>query len=1195
MKKNTTDKGEFSFEEQNSLDEQDDRNQNSINASAKESFARAYYLQIQKVEAILLSEFINSIKLKLRPEDYVTKKNDENLRLNEYVFIFKVVLNEQEWKIRKRFSDFQNLDKQMRKLAEDTGINEQQLYPIPKVEGSQNIQQMFDLFFLYLTQCIQFPVLEKNEIFQEFLEISAINHQGHKKFKECFMVKKAGGRTNESRCVRCGVFWGRWNKRYFCITSDGVSISKGRSQNECQIREMIMFDYDFYVNYGLQETGYQRGIRLNSSNRKLTLEAPTLFLFFDFLMGLKEAIEESPYLGTHRFASFSPLRQKNNCKWYVDGENYFKDVYKYIKRAQSEIFITDWWLSPQFYLVRPVKGEKQSSRIDLLLQQKADEKVKVFIIVYREPKVALTIDSHYTKTCLMGQHQNIKVIRHPKTLIPFMWSHHEKMVVIDQKVGFLGGLDICYGRMDNQKHHLFDTVEEEGQGQFWPGNFFEKIQVFIQIMNRFLGIDFSNGRTKDYSNVKDFLRSEIDRRKDPRLPWHDIAMRVVGDVVIDMSRHFIQYWNFALADIELKRAKENKFVLRMRQNESVDSKRKSDRESGFLNKIKQKWKKFRESSILGDSKKNGADDEPEQEEQKQDLQQNLIDENQEALYDQDAIATSKSHLSFQKQNQNDLYFNQLMRQSQISHTAQTRGQEKSFLSNQSKIQFFDKQSHPNAIVINEKVEEENQTDQSQLIYIQKLESNESKKSQQNNFNQISSSSPVVLQSHQSNRVLQSAFPILQSKTSDQITPVSEIQQVNRIRSHSTDNLKTDVLEQQFLDLLNDVRRIKDEDASKGYYESQDQKNNEDNSKAVKKRKKSDDSDSSVENVDEEQQDIILDNKKIIHTVKGKSDCQMVRSSSLWSCGVKETECSIHIAYIQLIGQAQHFIYIENQFFISGTAGDPVKNNIAQALVSRIKQAHQNNEQFRIIVVVPLLPGFEGEIDGNSGVLKIQLHWEYQTICRGGNSIYEILENENIPNPDKYISFYGLRTHAQKAGQDPVTEIVYVHSKLMIVDDRIVIMGSANINDRSMKGSRDSEIAMVIEDKEYITTVMGGEQHQSSKFAYTLRQSLFQEHFGLSEKELVDPLDNDFFEKIQTNSKKNTWIYREIFRCYPDDNIKVSSDYEEFKKKKNLALYANLKDQITGYAVEFPKRFLENEDLRLKRSQKEFYCPDINFT
>lgn len=42
---------------------------------------------------------------------------------------------------------------------------------------------------------------------------------------------------------------------------------------------------------------------------------------------------------------------------------------------------------------------------------------------------------------------------------------------------------------------------------------------------------------------------------------------------------------------------------------------------------------------------------------------------------------------------------------------------------------------------------------------------------------------------------------------------------------------------------------------------------------------------------------------------------------------------------------------------------------------------------------------------------------------------------------------------------PATEIIYVHSKLMIVDDNYAIIGSANINDRSMLGTRDSEIAV----------------------------------------------------------------------------------------------------------------------------------------
>lgn len=38
-------------------------------------------------------------------------------------------------------------------------------------------------------------------------------------------------------------------------------------------------------------------------------------------------------------------------------------------------------------------------------------------------------------------------------------------------------------------------------------------------------------------------------------------------------------------------------------------------------------------------------------------------------------------------------------------------------------------------------------------------------------------------------------------------------------------------------------------------------------------------------------------------------------------------------------------------------------------------------------------------------------------------------------------------------------MIYVHSKGMIVDDEFVILGSANINQRSMEGTRDTEIAV----------------------------------------------------------------------------------------------------------------------------------------
>ena len=76
----------------------------------------------------------------------------------------------------------------------------------------------------------------------------------------------------------------------------------------------------------------------------------------------------------------------------------------------------------------------------------------------------------------------------------------------------------------------------------------------------------------------------------------------------------------------------------------------------------------------------------------------------------------------------------------------------------------------------------------------------------------------------------------------------------------------------------------------------------------------------------------------------------------------------------------------------------------------------------------------------------------------------------VSRPSDYIFFCGLRNYADLYIQK-LTEIVYVHSKLMIVDDTTVILGSANINDRSMLGNRDSEMAVCIEDVETIKGVM----------------------------------------------------------------------------------------------------------------------------
>lgn len=129
-------------------------------------------------------------------------------------------------------------------------------------------------------------------------------------------------------------------------------------------------------------------------------------------------------------------------------------------------------MSPELHLLRPVgESYNQSSRIDNLLNFLASKGVKIYILIFREPKIALANDSEYTKLALEKHNKNIIVLRHPSTVLPFLWSHHEKIVIVDQEYGFLGGLDLCYGRYDTQEHLLDDpgsTINEETVYNF-PG------------------------------------------------------------------------------------------------------------------------------------------------------------------------------------------------------------------------------------------------------------------------------------------------------------------------------------------------------------------------------------------------------------------------------------------------------------------------------------------------------------------------------------------------------------------------------------------------------------------------------------------------------------------------------------------------------------------------------------------------------
>ena len=143
---------------------------------------------------------------------------------------------------------------------------------------------------------------------------------------------------------------------------------------------------------------------------------------------------------------------------------------------------------------------------------------------------------------------------------------------------------------------------------------------------------------------------------------------------------------------------------------------------------------------------------------------------------------------------------------------------------------------------------------------------------------------------------------------------------------------------------------------------------------------------------------------------GTVHAQIVRSSADWSSGIL-AEQSIQNAYCQVIRDAKHFVYIENQFFITAT-GDkqsPIHNLIGKAIVDACLAADKEGRTFRVIIVIPCIPGFAGDLRNEAAAgTRAIMDYQYKSICRGEESICGRLKAEGV-DPTKYLFVFNLRS------------------------------------------------------------------------------------------------------------------------------------------------------------------------------------------
>ncbi|XP_030009530.1 phospholipase D2 [Sphaeramia orbicularis] len=779
----------------------------------------------------------------------------------------------------------------------------------------------------YLNGLLENAFCRNDHSMLEFLSVGALSFVtdlGPKGLEGPIFKRSGGHRIQGLNCIGHHQFCFRWSRRWL-VVKDSFLMYMNRDNGS--INFVLLFDPEFKVKVGRAHTDTRYGVCFENFTRCLVIKCSSYRQTHWWSHEINRLAESCDYLKVQCFGGFAPPRDNTLTKWYVNGSGYFADLADALEQAKEEIFITDWWLSPEVFLKRP--ATENYWRLDEILKRKAEQGVKVCVLLYKEVELALGINSDYSKRTLMNMHPNIKIMRHPDHVssVVFLWAHHEKMVAIDQTVAFVGGIDLAFGRWDDSQYRLTDlgltansVTEPEPQENtvvdavtddtkpLEPDNQVEQDPLDLTGNTKlWLGKDYSNFIRRDWVQLDKPFEDNIDRTQVPRMPWRDLSAVLHGKAARDVARHFIQRWNYTK-----------------------------------IFKIKYK---------------------------------------------------------------DDFY-------------------------------------------------------------------------------------PYLLP-----------------------------------KSHCT----ADTLP---------------------------------------------------------------------FTVPGsqKAKVQVLRSVDRWSAGTCEN--SILNAYIQTIENSEHFIYIENQFFISCADGKTVHNGIGDAIVNRILRAHREQKKYRVFVVIPLLPGFEGDISaGGANAIQAILHFTYRTICRGEHSILSRL-SEVQDQWTEYITVCGLRTHSQLS-QSLVTELIYVHSKALIADDRRYIIGSANINDRSMLGSRDSELAVYVEDEERVPSIMGGEEYQAGPLTLALRKECFSVLVGAASDPSInidDPISDEFFYLVwNEKAKQNAEIYDKVFKCLPCDTAQNMREVKEYSNQERLCdtdpeqAVEELK-AVRGLLVHFPLKFLCEENLLPPLATKEGMAP-----
>jgi phosphatidylserine/phosphatidylglycerophosphate/cardiolipin synthase-like enzyme len=196
------------------------------------------------------------------------------------------------------------------------------------------------------------------------------------------------------------------------------------------------------------------------------------------------------------YSADTPPRRQNHVTPLIDGENFFAALQEALAQARAYIYIVGWSLTPRIPLTRHHPGALiETQLLDLLSD--AAERVPVRILLWNGAPALLQPTTRMVKEARQALLREMRgdVRCELDASARISHCHHQKAIVVDGQIAFVGGMDLT-----------------TFQGDRWDQ----------------MGHPLRSGPN-----------------------WHDMQVRIEGEAVADVERNFRQRWAATTGDEQL--------------------------------------------------------------------------------------------------------------------------------------------------------------------------------------------------------------------------------------------------------------------------------------------------------------------------------------------------------------------------------------------------------------------------------------------------------------------------------------------------------------------------------------------------------------------------------------------------------------------------------------------------------------------